>query len=366
MKTFWDYLIASLLYSDTGNELFDTIVFWSSFYLELAAAVGVVLLVLLNKPLRERKRIQDKLIFWECVLVFSQNVLDMLLVPLVAVPARWADYAFYIALTLNEILYLSIILQWLICVDYSLYYSPDHIRRRYRHAALPIVIVVVLDIIHDFLDAGTFGVWPWSDTGEHVMHICKLFIEIGYIATAIYLVHMHQKETREPSFLRLGAFIIPFLFGALFRFYDASFLGFGVILTYFAMKRRDRYIDFRTGFYNSEYLDYISGCWDRDGLKDGNAILVSSPDNAEGLAGIMNEYKIPECFIITMGKGLYVMLTGKIRSSAVKMASQLIHEAAEEASPSFEPEISSIRREDGQTMTDFAARIKESFGNNVL
>ena len=82
MAKLWEYVYATLMYLPTGNELIDDFIYYSSFFLEFAAAFGVAGLVLFNKPVRKRLRPQDRLIFWECVLVFSQNVLDISLVPL--------------------------------------------------------------------------------------------------------------------------------------------------------------------------------------------------------------------------------------------------------------------------------------------
>ena len=88
MQQFFEYLFLTLMYRPTGNETFDLIIYLSSFFLELAA-----------------------------------------------IDSTWAIVVFNCLLQANEILYLSIILQWLICVDYSLHHNMDHIRRRYRHAA---------------------------------------------------------------------------------------------------------------------------------------------------------------------------------------------------------------------------------------
>ena len=360
MKQYLNYLFLLLMYQDTGNQWIDNFVFYTSFYLEFAAAIGVLLLVLLNEPIRSRRRPEDKLIFWECVLVFSQNVLDISLVPLVAVEDRWAYYAFYIALTVNEVLYLSIILQWLICVDYSLHRSIDHIKRQYRHAAVPILVVAALDIIHDFAHAGVLPIPVPSVYAGYILHSIKVVIELGYILTAIFLVVRYEREAKEPRFLRIGAFIIPFLFGALFRFYDASFLGLGVILTHAAMKRRDRFIDFDRGMYKGEYLDYLGTFWDKKGITDGTAILLSAPEHDRELGEMVKEVNIRNCFNIALGDGRYVLLTGELRKSAIRMTEQLIRDAAGESAPPFEVAVSSMVRGKEQTMGAFVAQVRGS------
>lgn len=360
-----EYLVDSLLYQMTGDDVFDSIVYWSSFICEILAAVGVVILVLRNAPVRKRSGTLNRLIFWECVMVFCLNILQISLVPLAyAGSGIWADIAFDIAWAVNEGLYLAIVLQWLVCVDYCLYHSRDHIRRRYSRAAIPILVVMLLDILSTIIfrvsdDVQGGGVF-WVNTTQTVLRILELTVEAGYILTAVYLVRDHAKRSREPGFLRLEAFIIPFIFGTLFRFYDASFLGFGIILTYAAIKRREKYIVAGTGLYNADYLDCICAYWDKKGIKDGSALLISAPGHERDLAGILDEFHIPDCFNIDMGDGGNVMIAGFLRKTAFRMAEEMLFEAAGEAATPFKPEIEQMRRDDGETMTDFGVRIKEA------
>lgn len=364
MTTFLQYLVDSLLYQQTGNDVFDEIVYWSSFICEILAAIGVVILILKNEPVRKRQRPLDRLIFWECVMVFCENLLQISLVPLSYVEDRWADYAFFAAWTINEVLYLLIILQWLVCVDYCIYGSSDHLKRHYRKAVIPIVVIAILDMFHTVLYSlspyGGDQIIAWAALGQDVLHVLKLMLEAGYILTAVYVVRSHSKQSREPVFLHLGAFIIPFVFGALFRFYDASFVGFGIILTYAAIKRRDKYIDHKTGLYNPAYLDRICRYWDKKDYKDGSALFMSSAGHADDLSRILGNIRIPGSFNICMGEGKFVLITGFLRKSALKMAEETIMEDARENNVPFEPEILQMRRDRDETMAEFGVRIKET------
>ncbi len=360
MREFIKELFLLLMYQPTENELLDEIIYYSSFVLEFVAVIGVILLIICNKPLRKRIRHQDKLFLNVCVLVLCQNVLDILLVPLVYVDADWAYNTFLIALIVNEVLFLLIVLNWLVCVDYYVYRSMDHIRRRYRHALIPILVIIVLNVLYDLM---LFDIIPVSvrfDLVLYGLHSCELAIEIVYVIMAIRLVKKYEKERREPRFLRLNVFIIPFVLGTLFRFYDASFMGFGVILTYLVVRRRDDYIDFGTGLFKEKYLDYIGDHWDKKGFKEGNAILLSAPGHENTLAKILSDIKIQDCFIFILDNKCFSMLTGALRKSAVLMTEQMISEAAEESEEPFTIEFKSLRRGDGQSMKEFAAQIREA------
>lgn len=356
----WD----SLTYQTADTGWYDFIQYWSSFAFEFLAVAGVLILLYRNPPVRKRSGTLNRLIFWECMLVIFMNILKMLLVPLAYTDGRWTDYAFDIAWTVNEVMYLLLLLQWLVCVDYCLYFSLDHIKRRYSKAAIPIMVIIILDILHTVIyrlgSAGLIRDIDLLNSGQIYLHFMKLIVEAGYILTAVRLVRDHSKRSREPSFLRLEAFIIPFILGSLIRFYDGSFVGLGVILTYAAIKRRDRYIIPGTGLYNPDYVDCICKYWDKKGIKDGSALLISAAGRGSDLAVILSEFDIPDCFNIDMGEGRFVMIAGFLNNAALRMAEKTIVEDAGKADTPFRPEIVQMRRNDGESMSEFGVRIKES------
>ena len=256
-------LLGLLSYSNSGYETVDSFVWTSSWLLDIAAIAGVTAFILLNPELREHKRTDDRLLFFECVLVICMNLLDVLLIPLTGSSQAWTGYAFVVSLTVIELLCLMIILQWLVFVDYSLYRSIDHIRRRYTHAVIPVVVLFILDLIQNVV---LFG----QKDAPEIMHVLARMIYFGertvemcYIVMAILLVKKHSRERREPRFIRLEAFIIPFVLGMLFRFYDGALISLGIILTYGAVVRRDRFLNSDTGFYNRDFLDHYGAYRDK-------------------------------------------------------------------------------------------------------
>ena len=350
-----NYIIPTLLYQQTGDVRFDGFIFYTSFFMEFAAVFGVILLILLNPSLRKRTRPLDKLLFGECMLVLFQNILDILLVPLVYIDAKWAINLFNFALIVNEVLYLLIILQWLICIDYSLHRSLDHIRRRYLRALIPIVVITVLEFLQ-LLAVFYSGFWYFLN--YDVLQACKLIVEFGYVATAVYIEKRHEKQSREPHFMRLSPFIIPFVIGVLVRFYDAPLLAFGVIFTYQAMKRRDRFIDSDTGLYNEAYLDHLAAYWDKKGYKDSSAIIVSAPESGSDAAQLIMDCSVRDCYNIALPNEQYVLFTESLRDSAAQMAIELLQEEAAQSPIPFAIGAKYIKRTEGQSTAEFAALIK--------
>ncbi len=360
MEILKQYIIPTILYQQTNDVIFDDFIYYSSFFMEFAAVAGIILLIFRNKPLQKRTRPEDKLLFIECILVLSQNVLDILLVPLVYTDTDWAINIYNFALITNEVLYFLIILQWLICIDYSLHHSMDHIRRRYNRAAIPIVIITALELLQFLLVVYMVGD---NFLNYDVLQACKLILEFCYIATAIYIEKRHQKNSREPHFMRLSAFIIPFVIGVLVRFYDAPLLAFGVIFTYQAMKRRDSFIDPVTGLYNEAYLSHLAAYWDKKGYKDSSAIIVSAPGNGEAAAQLVKDYSIKDCFNIALTDESFVLLTENLRDSAAQMAMLLLKEEASKSPSPFAIDVKCINRIEGQTTVDFADQIKKEAGS---
>ena len=341
-----EILFSMLTYSNTGNELLDSILWNGSDVLMIISAVSLLLLILLNPNLRQHKRHEDRILFYEYVFVIILIVLNLAYRFSGYYAGIWTDLIYYILPSVSEFLYMMTILQWMIFVDYSLYRSMDHIRRRYRLAALPIIAVTAADILQSIIiygngiDADTLMPFLYG------MQFCKMAVELGYILTAVHLVFNYEKETHQMRFIRLDAFIIPFVLGSLFRYYDASFMALGIILTYGAVIRRDRFIDHDTGFYSREFLDYLSKYRDEKEFTGGCGIMIYAPGHGRDMSKILSEIKPPNSNIFVLDEDLFLLLSGAVRDSASQMAVMMITEAAQTSDTPYTPEITTMIRSD--------------------
>ncbi|SCY39053.1 hypothetical protein SAMN02910292_01559 [Lachnospiraceae bacterium XBB2008] len=328
-----------ITYSETGNDFVDVFVYHSSWIMELAGLVGLIVMIFRNPRLKKHERTEDRYLFYECIMVIVILILQLSLIPLVYSDSMIAYYAFVAALTVNEVLYMFIILQWLVFVDYSLYRSKDHIRRRYKHAAIPIIILAVIDILQSFLafytDALLYG---WT-TLLGILQYIKLAIELTYIVIAIVLERKHSKESREPRFLRLEAFIIPFIFGVLIRFYDSAMLALGIILTYSAVKLRDRYIDSDSGLYNGEYLEYLRKY--RKGLGESKeyGLSVEAKGHGKEMASLLKELLPAGVSVFSLGDDTFYLISETSKKSAMKMTAMMIEDSVESSDAPYDVQI---------------------------
>ena len=347
----------TILYQATDDPVFDEFMYMSSFILRIISLFAISILIIVDKPLREHKTLDKFYIFCECLLVISQNVMELLLIAIVNAGVEWANVMFYVMLTMIEALYMLNILQWMICVDYCLYRSRDHIKRRYKYFWIPVLVVGLLDFAQSMLIYNNVG---WDVLGGYltlIMEVIKHIIEICYVLYAVHIVRKYDRESREPIFISLRAFIIPFVIGCLIRYYDAPLLAFGIIITYVFIKRRDKYLDPQTGFYNKAYLEFHGNYRDRANRKVRNGLLIDAKGHGEDMASILKEFMPADANVFVLGKDLYLMMSDSLRGSAVKMAVNTITEMAETADDPYTPVITTALRGEKEPISQFAERI---------
>ena len=64
-------------------------------------------------------RPEDRIMFWECVVVFGLLVVERIYFESGNFEGWWVNYVYYIAPSLIEFLYMLAVLQWLVFVDYT-------------------------------------------------------------------------------------------------------------------------------------------------------------------------------------------------------------------------------------------------------
>ncbi len=364
MKDFFRNFIELILYSETDSVAFNYAYYHIANVLVFILFIGVLLLVLLDPKIRKHKRPEDKYMFGESILLVIllglRSFLSAMYYIVLAsdlIPDVLYEKFIIFGPYAWELVYYLVIMQWTVFVDYSLYRSMDHIRRRYKLAFLPILVIIVLQGFQTYLlyftDMISEAVLVW----DNICIAGKEAIAFGYVIAAIVLVVRYQKESRQPRLLRLSAFIIPFVLGAIFRYYDAPLIAIGVLLTFLAVARRDRYLDHETGFYNKDFLGYISKYRDKKNYDGGNGILIHAPGRKEDMAAILKEISPPDSNVFILEGDHFLLLNESLLGSAEQMAVQMFIEAAETCDPPFTPEVRSIQREEEETATDFANRL---------
>lgn len=345
--------------SETEYEWLDEFVNRSSDTLLIAAFLGLLMFVILNGNLRKHERTEDRFIFAECILMLCSLFSEILYSMSWYINQRWANYLIFTLPTVVELFYMLTIMQWMVFVDYCLYHSRDHIRRRYKLALIPILVVEVTDALQSFVIYGMGGVTDPMLAFTYYLQFIKVFVELLYIITAVKLVTVYERESREPAFLRLDAFIIPFVLGCFFRYYSGPLMVLGIILTYLAAIRRDRYLDPDTGLFNRDYLDFLGKYRDRKNYGGGNGILIEAPGHGEDMAALLTELRPADSYVFILNKDRFLLLSESLKGSAVKMAVMTITEETENSEKPYTPVITSVSREKDESAGMFLKRLSD-------
>ena len=349
-----------LTYSDTPYEGLNRFIEFSSLAMMIISVAAILIFIAVNPKLRRHERFEDRLMFWESIIVLLLLFNKIFLEIIYYGDPSWAVPLSYFVSGTAEILYLTAIFQWLIFVDYSLYRSVDHLRRRYRHAVIPIIVMLAAELIMSIL-LYKYGMDSLSQIIiTDILYCIKLAVEIGYIIITFRLVKDYDRESRQPKFLSLSAFIVPFILGALFRSFDESMMTLGIILTYRAVIKRDRYLDHETGFFNRDYLGYLSKYRDKKEYTGGNGILIDAKGHGQDMATLLEELKPFDSSIFALGEDRFLLLSESLRGSAVNMAVNTITDAAEKEKEPYTPGIKTIERGSKESAEAFAERLLKS------
>lgn len=364
-KDFGQMLADIILYASTQNDAVNYFLYYSSIILTFSAAVGLIFLLILHPRIRKRERPEDKFMFWECVLVLILAGLDLFGSFAGFLPLDVMLFVVNYFSIVSEFLYMLAIMQWMVFVDYSLYHSKDHIRRCYKFAILPILVVMGFEIVQFITFHGPFEITDALITLVDVTKVLEIVVEYLFVLRAVQLVVSYRKETRQPRFLSLGAFIVPFIIGMLIRSYDAAMMAIGVLLTCVAASRRDWYLDRETNFYNRRFLQYLATYRDRNRYVGGNVILMKAPGRKEDMARILKESKPGGSSLVFMGDDTFLLLSESLRGSAVKMAVMVFTEAAEACDPPFTPAFETIKQGRNESAEAFVVRLTNEVENGV-
>ena len=358
-------ILDMITFSYTGIDAVDWFVYFSSTALLFVFAAAVVTLLIKSPGLRKRERTEDRFMFAECVLVLILLGLDIFMAFNAFLPYEVMIFTMGFLPVVADLFFMLIILQWMVFVDYSLYRSRDHIRQKYRLALVPVLVVMGIDLAQFFMTTFITEITDAHIILNDIAQIAQVAVELGYVLTAVHLVYAYEKESREPRFLRLSAFIIPFILGNLIRSYDASLMALGILLTYRAVQRRDRYLDRDTQFYNRAFLEYTGKFRDRKRYTGGNGILINAPGRGKDMASILRELKPVDSNVFVLEKDRYLLLSEALRGSAVKLAVDTITEAAEGADPPYTPKICAEKRDREESAAAFALRLLSCGGNKA-
>ena len=141
---------------------------------------------------------------------------------------------------------------WFIYMDYRIFHSRDHLKRRTVMFFLPISVMFLLDIVNIFT-----GILIRFDEDltyiEMPLYVLSDLIRTGYFVASIVVLALYKKQNERMKFFKALPFLVPmFLYIVIYYFtpYATVALGLsmGLTLLFVEMVNEQCYQDYETGF----------------------------------------------------------------------------------------------------------------------
>ncbi len=258
-------------------------------------------------------------------------------------------------------------LLWMLFVDYCVYKSPGHIKKRYFSYYVMAGIGILFSAV-----SSCFTIKSLSEPAlwAVVTMIIDTFvvlpvIQLIFVVTAYTIVAGYRKERRPPLFLRLDVFIVPVAIGCVLGVViheSLRSLGFaiGLLLTLRIQRNRSRYIDPDTDFYNKDFLQLMYEHMEKNGYLKEIGIIFSAPDRKDELLRAVGQLNYDNSEVFLLDDGKVLLTTEEQKKEAVELIIRFVSSVAQEADPPFEISADTIERKEGESAGSFTARIIET------
>ena len=259
------------------------------------------------------------------------------------------NISFYASLVLYETGKLSLVVLWLLFVEYTLHRSRDIIRRRYGPAFIPFyfgVAVSVAATVSPLLENIPFVVRGIV----YILDRWSVLIWMFYILATYYVRYCEGKRTRIPQYIRLTPTVVSIVLGYLpffFRGIRTIAVGYAVGLMFadYFMFRRLGFLDPQTGFFNEKYLKELNKETEKRNIQEAMVIRFKAPENEDKLAAILEKWKPEHSKIVVKNDREYLVLSGLQKKYIAERFTSLVLEQCKEEGIHVESSCEMIHRE---------------------
>ena len=347
--------------------------FYTFYTIEISTLVIIAFLLVAGlifrkEKSREMKRILQIAVFAGLIsaeTLFFEYFNSTLSVALQSHSAGLCAFVVAILLCVKEFFTLLIILFWNLYVDFCLYKSDDHVRKKMRWSLILVCVV-----------SGTFTLiyvplCILSPASQLPVVIWNLFIAISlsiqlfYVINAIWIVWSARKRRQPPTFLRLDLFLIPIAVGYALslipEFPDIRNLSYAiaVLLTWITLRMRGRYVDPTTGFYNQTFLRSMNEYMEKRGFPNGVGVLFKVPEHGEKLIPILDGLKPSDAEIFFLGENACLLMSGPQKESVLRLLIKTVKLKTAQEDKTLTISTAFAIREKEESMEDFTRRLLE-------
>lgn len=302
-----------------------------SCYMDAAAILVMVLLLLLSDRLRKRNTPSMRIFSTLCWQVLFTSVVCFIFNAMYRQPAPWTRNVALISRTLWDYSVLAVDYQWLVYVDAKLNGKRELGIHRKVLRILPLIIFAVLLIVNLFTGIVFTIAEDNSIQPKPLFYLMTLTMFMYFFASALIVWYFDRKSPKV-RFLHIGPMIIS-VFVALIPQYLTPFgtgiMGFvvGITLLYFSMVDEFRYLDEESQFYNRRFLSFV---FDRTlaGKNDKRSALIVEADGYLPAAfEILHDTMHLNNDVIRLEGKKFLMFSGTDNRSELQLISTHVEEA---------------------------------------
>lgn len=340
---------------------------------KVLAVIIVLVLILSDELLRRRDTVESKRIFNLALLTGIGALLDLV--------TTYFDWNFFleprgkevlvramviaILCCAKEIIALQIVVGWNLHVDYAIYKSYDHVKKKQKKSFVPVAILSVIFIVAYVALSEKYVEGYEAVQVITAFTIICMGLQALYVISALQIVLKAQKGRKPPSFLRLDAFLVPVIvgfvlyYGPFFTQFDPRdiCIAIGVVLTWRSVRNSYKYVDPHTGLYNRQFLSSMNEYMEKSGYPNGIGISFKAPGNGEKLIPVLNSIKPADAEIFSLGEDQFLVMAGPQSKSAIRLLIKAAKLKAKEADNSMEIESSYAIREKDESTEAFTKRL---------
>ncbi len=345
-------------------DISDFFFYFIQIVLPFISFVAVLCLLLKSRPLKNSPMPEDRMFRKMCILVMIYSVFVLIRQLLLFVPDPPGPFGnVLIVITaisyyVPDFLYVFFALMWLCFVDMSLFHIRERVIKRIRSSVIPLSSVIVFQILlivlcviilhrnSKFDDITTLL--------DHIYYIFMIVIGLIFIIKGYRALKFYYKNRKEPLFLRLDIFIIPWLIGFFLKaispillmineianigdikelFEDLGYIYLGtdpffaalaLFLTYYSMRLRYRFMDYETGFYSEDFIDFMKKYAIKHNYRKGSLISFKSSMDIKDNVSLLNDCKPERCMIFRLKDDSFLILTSQDNKIAVETLISMI------------------------------------------
>ena len=302
-----------------------------SCYVDAAALLVMVLLLLLSERIRQRKAVPLRVFFLLCCAVTATCVFCFMYNAMYKQTSAWSHSFALGARTMRCYMVLLIVVLWLFFVNAKLYGARQWNPVVQRILFLPIAAYAIMLMVN-FFTGIVFTISPENLFEPKPLYYFMFVIEYIYFALSALGVWLFDRKATKVRFFHIGPMIICVALSCipmLVSRYDTSDLGFAVGLTllYFSMIPELRYTDEESGLYQRGFLAYLVDLA-LIGKNDARSALILEADgNLPAAFDILRDTLHQDGDVIRLEEKKFLMFSPSDSRSALQLLSTHVEEA---------------------------------------